>query len=54
MTVDELIQKLSALSPEDRRRTVWVEGCDCSNPASGGISLETPPYGPTVLIEAHL
>ena len=46
MTVDELIERLSALPPEDRRRAVWLEGCDCVNPASGGMALGAQPYPP--------
>jgi hypothetical protein len=57
MTVDELIEKLSALPPEERRRVVWLEGCDCVNPASGGMALGVNPYppaNPILILDAAL
>lgn len=56
MNVDQLIEKLSALPEEVRQRTVWVEGCDCANRATGEISLQADPYPPnepTVLVHCE-
>lgn len=32
---EELIEALSALTPEQRKMPVDIEGCDCSGPAFG-------------------
>ncbi|MFJ7748701.1 hypothetical protein ACIQXM_01950 [Arthrobacter sp. NPDC097144] len=48
MTVEELIKALSALP--DQSAPVWVEGCDCANPAKG---VTTTPDG-HAYIEADL
>lgn len=35
LSVNALIEKLTALTPEQRDLPVWSEGCDCSGEAFG-------------------
>lgn len=53
MTVQELIDLLSAV--EDKTQKVWLEGCDCFNPASGAEQYTTLyEEFPVLLINADL
>ena len=46
MTVAQLIEKLNALTDEQKQLEVWADGCDCIGPAKSIEVVEATAFEP--------